>query len=291
MEFALKTNELKSDFDSYLETVFKEIKVPSEILEAIEYSLFSGGKRLRPVIALYMAREFDISDEISLPLCAAIEMIHTYSLIHDDLPAMDNDDLRRGKPTSHVKFGEDIAILAGDGLLNLAFELILKNVPQKNADGYVKAASYIASSAGIGGMIGGQVMDIKQSADTIELLEEMHSLKTGKLFSACIMSMVYIARLTAKVQETYFEFSQKIGLLFQITDDILDVTGKTEMLGKAVGKDESFGKVTYVTKYGLEKSQEIADRTLQSCCDLLKRTGREHEFFIELVKNIRKREK
>ena len=289
MEFHKLHDELKSDFEAYLKNVFMGSTAPKEIVEAMEYSLFSGGKRLRPVLALYMARQLGVKNEVSLPLSAAIEMIHTYSLIHDDLPAMDNDDLRRGKPTSHVEFGEDMAILAGDGLLNSAFELMLGNVPGENTERYIEAVSYIAGCAGVQGMIGGQVMDIKKSG--VESLEKMHSLKTGRMFSACIVPMAMLAGLENKSQEVYSEFSEKFGLLFQITDDILDVTGETEKLGKTKGKDEAGEKITYVTKYGLEKAREMAAETLCSCLKLIDASGKEHGYLVSLAEYVGQRDR
>ena len=291
MEFLKLHNELKDDFEAYLKAVFENSTAPKEILEAMEYSLFSGGKRLRPVLALYMARQFGVKDGVSLPLCTAIEMIHTYSLIHDDLPAMDNDDLRRGKPTNHKKYGEDMAILAGDGLLNSAFELMLKNVPEEDCGRYIKAVSYIGDCAGVQGMIGGQVMDVKKSPDGIDSLKKMHSLKTGRMFSACIVPMAIIAGLPQKSVDIYSEFSEKFGLLFQITDDILDVIGETEKLGKTAGKDEAEKKITYVSEYGLEKAGAMADETVVSCLDLLDKTGQGNEYLVSLVEYVGQRDR
>ena len=233
MTFDAMHEKLKNDFEAYLEGVFEACDAPPEIVEAMGYSLYAGGKRLRPCIALYLARELGIEDEVSLPICAALEMIHTYSLIHDDLPAMDDDDLRRGRPTCHVVYGEDMAILAGDGIIELcAFELMLKNYSEKYGGKYIEAIAYIANCSGVSGMIGGQVMDIKKTAEKIDELKTMHSLKTGKMFMASIMPMVYLAGLEQDVQNTYKSFAENFGLLFQITDDILDVEGDTENIGE-----------------------------------------------------------
>ena len=291
MVFFERHNALKQEFEAYLADIFKDSAAPRDIIDAMEYSLFSGGKRLRPVMALYMARTLGVDDALAFPLSAAIEMIHTYSLIHDDLPAMDDDDLRRGRPTNHMKYGEDIAILAGDGLLNSAFELMLENCPQENCGAYIKAIGYIAECAGVSGMIGGQVLDIKAQAEDIEELKKMHGMKTGKMFSASIMPMAYIAGLAQNEEDAYLEFSQKFGLLFQITDDILDVKGSAQLLGKTPGKDAAFGKITYVTKYGLDKAFEMAHDTADACIKALKKTARDNEYLASLVEYTVKREK
>ncbi len=290
MSFAERHNALKKELEAYLADVFKDSTAPRDIIDAMEYSFFSGGKRLRPVMALYMAHTLGVDDAISMPVCAAIEMIHTYSLIHDDLPAMDDDDLRRGRATSHIKYGEGMAVLAGDGLLNSAFELMLKNCPEQECGAYIKAVAYIAECAGVSGMIGGQVLDIKAQSNDIEELKKMHGMKTGRMFSACIMPMVYIAHLAQNEEDAYLEFSQKFGLLFQITDDILDVKGSAQMLGKTPGKDAASGKITYVTKYGLDKASEIARNAADACIKALERTGRDNAYFVSLVEYTLKRE-
>ncbi len=288
MEFKKQHEMLKKDIDEYLKTVFRDIDAPRKIVEAMEYSLFAGGKRLRPAIMLYLAREFDIPDEASFPFCAAIEMIHTYSLIHDDLPAMDNDSMRRGMPTNHIKFGEDIAILAGDGLLNFAFEILFKNYRSEYGEKYIKAMSLIAECAGVSGMIGGQTLDITNCTSNVEELQLMHRLKTGRLFTASVMPMVYLAGLIDK-EKYYSDFVAKFGLLFQITDDILDVTGSAEILGKTVGKDELENKTTYVSEFGLEGAKKKAKEIHDECLNIIKKTGREHEYLVSLTEYIVKR--
>jgi geranylgeranyl diphosphate synthase type II len=291
MEFKKQHALLKNDIDKYLEDVFKESSAPKEIIEAMKYSLFAGGKRLRPAIALYLAREFGIADETSLPVCAALEMIHTYSLIHDDLPAMDDDDLRRGKPTNHIAFGEDMAILAGDGLLNLAFEVMLNGYSDKYGARYIKAIKHVAKCAGAEGMIGGQVMDIKKSPESIDDLKKMHGLKTGRLFSASVMPVVYLVGADHEKESLYSEFIDKFGLLFQITDDILDVIGNPDILGKSIGKDQNENKVTYVSEFGLEGAKQKADEILKDCLEILNKTGRKHLYLEELTKYIVQRKK
>ena len=291
MTFIKTKNQLKTEVEKKLKKIFDDIDAPKSIIEAMSYSLFLDGKRLRPVIMLHMARILGISDDLIFPLCCSIEMIHTYSLIHDDLPAMDNDDMRRGKKSNHKVFGEDMAILAGDGLLNLAFEIMLSNCPEENSNNYIKAISYIAACAGIRGIIGGQVLDIGIKAKNINDLKKMHSLKTGKLFCASIMSVVYLSNLEEENYIDYEEFCDNLGLLFQITDDILDVTGDEKILGKTLHKDKNLGKVTYVSLYGLEKAIKQADEVRDLCLAKLESIGQASGYLSSLVKYIRQRNK
>lgn len=229
-----------------------------KIYEAMEYSLYAGGKRLRPVLMLETARMCGGDPAVVLPFACAMEMIHTYSLIHDDLPAMDNDDLRRGIPTNHKKFGEAMAILAGDALLNKAFEIVsgVENLPPSRV---LSAISMLAASSGTEGMIGGQVVDIESEGKSIDLseLQYLHLLKTG----AIIRSSCTIGALLAGASESEIravdEFASKLGVAFQIRDDILDCTGTEEELGKPIGSDEAEGKNTYVKLLGLEKSEQL----------------------------------
>jgi geranylgeranyl diphosphate synthase type II len=239
--------------------VFRDEEIPV-IREAMEYSLLAGGKRLRPILAMMAYELFDEETEKVWSYACSLELIHTYSLIHDDLPAMDNDDYRRGKPTNHKVYGEGFAILAGDALLNAAFELIhaslLKN-PQLN---HIRAAACISKAAGIQGMIGGQCMDLFYENKPIdkELLNLMHNKKTGALIQAALVSGALIAGAGEEDLQRLEKFGQLIGLAFQISDDILDVEGSTEKLGKQVGSDVCKNKSTFVACYGLEKSRAMA---------------------------------
>ena len=229
-----------------------------KIYEAMEYSLYAGGKRLRPVLMLETARMCGGDPAVVLPFACAMEMIHTYSLIHDDLPAMDNDDLRRGIPTNHKKFGEAMAILAGDALLNKAFEIVsgVENLPPSRV---LSAVSMLAASSGTEGMIGGQVVDIESEGKSIDLseIQYLHLLKTG----AIIRSSCTIGALLAGASESEIravdEFASKLGVAFQIRDDILDCTGTEEELVKPIGSDEAEGKNTYVKLLGLKKSEQL----------------------------------
>ena len=226
--------------------------------EAMRYSLLAGGKRVRPVLALATARAVGMEPESVLPAAAAIELIHTYSLIHDDLPAMDDDELRRGRPTSHVKFGEDVAILTGDGLFAEAISLFAAR--QRGEPGRVVAAlGELARATGVEGMVGGQYVDIKASS-TLDAdgLRHLHALKTGRLIAASIAVPLLIAGVAEDETIPYRRFAEELGVLFQIVDDILDVTGTDEELGKPHGSDERHGKITYVTVFGLERARELA---------------------------------
>jgi geranylgeranyl diphosphate synthase type II len=225
--------------------------------EAMRYSLLAGGKRIRPVLALATANAIGRDHAEFLPLAAALELIHTYSLIHDDLPAMDDDDLRRGRPTCHVKFGEDVAILAGDGLYAEAFHLLLskqKGDPQR----LLAAAAELAAATGVDGMVGGQYLDVAGVGDTPEELRQLHALKTGRLIGASVTCVLLLEGMGDDATAVWRRFAAELGVLFQIVDDILDVTGTDADLGKPQGSDERHGKRTYVSPFGLEEARVLA---------------------------------
>ena len=231
-----------------------------KIYEAEKYSLMAGGKRLRPVIMMMTAKMCGKSPEVVLPFAAAIEMIHTYSLIHDDLPSMDNDDLRRGKPTNHKVFGEAMAILAGDALLTKAFEVAAGFDDESVAkDRVLKAIRVLATAAGDNGMVGGQVVDIESRNEDAELLKYLHSLKTGALIRASGMIGAILAGAGDEEVKAVESFCSNLGIAFQIQDDILDVTGSEEELGKPIGSDAENNKSTYVTLFGIEKAEQMAE--------------------------------
>jgi geranylgeranyl diphosphate synthase, type II len=224
--------------------------------EAMRYSLLAGGKRVRPVLALATARALGAPPERFLPVACALELIHTYSLIHDDLPAMDDDDLRRGRPTSHKRFGEDVAILAGDGLFAEAVRLFCE---QPGDPARVLAAlRELAAATGVDGMVGGQYVDVIGAELDATGLRELHALKTGRLISAsvCVISILEDAGESETM--IYRRFADELGVLFQIVDDILDVTESDERLGKPHGSDERHGKLTYVSLFGLDQARELA---------------------------------
>jgi geranylgeranyl diphosphate synthase type II len=224
----------------------------------MRYSLLAGGKRIRPVLALATARAVGRDPQAVMPLAAAIELIHTYSLIHDDLPAMDDDDLRRGEPTCHRKFGEDVAILAGDGLYAEAFRLVLTE--QEGEPGRILAAvRELAAATGVDGMVGGQYLDVADSAPQgPDGLRRLHELKTGRLIGASVECVLVLSDASRPATIAYRAFAAELGVLFQIVDDILDVTGTDADLGKTARSDERLGKRTYVTEFGLEGARSLA---------------------------------
>ena len=251
---------------------------------SMAYSLMAGGKRLRPVLLMAAADAVGADGTKFLPVACALEMIHTYSLIHDDLPAMDNDDLRRGKPTNHVVYGEGIAILAGDALLTLAFTVILrqKAVP---AEALLRVVDEISRAAGAEGMVGGQVLDLEAENRQISMeeLRRVHTGKTGALFRAALRSGAILAGASEEQLSALTAYADHFGLAFQITDDILDVIGNAEEIGKPVGSDEKNHKSTYVTLTSLEMAQELARRTVAEAEVALSAFGQEAAFLRELV--------
>jgi geranylgeranyl diphosphate synthase type II len=227
--------------------------------EAMRYSLLAGGKRIRPVLALATARAAGADPASILPLAAALELIHTYSLIHDDLPAMDDDDMRRGRPTCHKAFGENVAILAGDGLYAEAFRHVLTR-QQGAPEAILVAVGELAAATGVNGMVGGQYLDVTERAPAGAAgLRTIHTLKTGKLIAASVLCPLRLVAVDEPARiEGFNGFANELGVLFQIVDDILDVTGSDERLGKPHGSDERLGKRTYVSAFGLERARELA---------------------------------
>ena len=242
------------------ELTFSSEPGTARLVEAMRYSLLAGGKRIRPVLALATARAIGRDVEDMLPLAAGIELIHTYSLIHDDLPAMDDDDMRRGRPTAHVAYGEDVAILAGDGLYAEAFRHML--IHQKGEPGAILAAMReLAAATGVEGMVGGQYMDVAGVQQDADDLRRLHELKTGRLIGASVECVLLINGMRQPDTSDFCEFAAELGVLFQIVDDILDVTGTDAALGKPQGSDERHGKRTYVSEFGLDGARELAARS------------------------------
>jgi geranylgeranyl diphosphate synthase type II len=251
---------LRDEVDRYLESLrFSGDPASAGLEEAMRYSLLAGGKRIRPVLALATAPAVGLMPSTVLPLAAAIELIHTYSLIHDDLPAMDDDDLRRGRPTCHRAYGEDVAILAGDGLYAEAFRLLLSAQEGEPAN-VLAAASELAAATGVQGMVGGQYLDVAGTAQPGAAgLRHLHELKTGKLIAASVECVLRLAGAHKRATISHYRaFASELGVLFQIVDDILDVTGTEETLGKHQGSDERLGKRTYVTEFGLDGARGLA---------------------------------
>ena len=253
---------LRTQIDAYLEALrFSDERLTDRLVASMRYSLLAGGKRIRPVLALATARAIGRDERELLPLAAAIELIHTYSLIHDDLPAMDDDSLRRGMPTNHVKFGEGVAILAGDGLYAEAFRHVLT---QQRGDptNVLAAVAELAAATGVDGMVGGQYLDVAATGDddtdAAHRLRRTHELKTGRLIGASVECVLLIAGMNGLQTTDYRDFASELGVLFQIVDDILDVTGTDAALGKPQGSDERQGKRTYVTEFGLQGAREMA---------------------------------
>jgi geranylgeranyl diphosphate synthase type II len=255
-------DDLRELVEEYLAGLgFSELTATAGLEEAMRYSLLAGGKRIRPVLCLASARAAGTDPADVLPAAAAIELIHTYSLIHDDLPAMDDDELRRGRPTSHVVYGDDVAILAGDGLFAEAIRLFATRQagePQR----VLAALAELAGATGVGGMVGGQYVDVTAEGELgADELRELHGLKTGRLIAASVMVPLLLAGLSEERMDPYRRFAAELGVLFQIVDDILDVTGSDEELGKPQGSDERQGKLTYVSVLGLEQAREQAAST------------------------------
>jgi geranylgeranyl diphosphate synthase, type II len=253
-------DHLRDEVERYLETLrFATEDATRGLEEAMRYSLLAGGKRIRPVLALATAEAVGTPPASVMPLAGALELIHTYSLIHDDLPAMDDDDLRRGRPTCHKAFGEDVAILAGDGLYAEAFRLLLSE-QRGDPAAILSAAAMLARATGVQGMVGGQYIDIARTApDSAEGLRRLHELKTGQLIAASIECVLLLSGPHKPDTIASFNtFASELGVLFQIVDDILDVTGSDDTLGKPQGSDERLGKRTYVTEFGLNGARDLA---------------------------------
>ncbi|MFH1350501.1 MAG: polyprenyl synthetase family protein [Pseudomonadota bacterium] len=262
MELKAYLNEKRKLVDEALKGFFGEPKGPAaDVIRAMKYSLFAGGKRLRPILCLAGAQAVGGEDRQVLPVACALELIHTYSLIHDDLPVMDNDDLRRGKPTSHKVFGEAVALLAGDGLLTEAFHIMATmDLPEGiEPRALLKVIGLIAQAAGYQGMVGGQVVDIQSEGKEVDLslVDFIHAYKTGTLIAASVVSGAILGGGDAQQVEAIGSYGKQTGLAFQIADDILNIEGDSQKLGKAVGSDAEKGKMTYPAAMGLERSKEI----------------------------------
>jgi len=295
MNFIEELNNLSVLIDQYLVKYFEQYDDPFEnnILESMRYSLFAGGKRIRPVLSLSVAKLLSGSLDDIMPFAAAIEMIHTYSLIHDDLPSMDDDDYRRGKLTNHKVFGEAMAVLAGDCLLNEAYELLMQTA--LNAGYKMKhaldAAYFIARAAGKGGMISGQVIDMQSEGKglSFETLKQMYMRKTGALLKASVIAPALYFDVSASIMDALNEYADGIGFAFQIKDDILDVESSTEELGKPVGSDEKNNKTTYVTLFGLKEAKNKLNDNIKKAVDAIMPFGEKAWFLKEIAFYIEKR--
>lgn len=290
-EIAEHTSQVEEIIKKYLP---EETGYQKTVMEAMNYSFLAGGKRLRPMLMQETYRLFGGTSDIIEPFMAAIEMIHTYSLIHDDLPAMDNDDYRRGRKTTHVVYGEAMGILAGDALLNFAFETACKGLMQDVGNPAVaRAVQILAQKAGIFGMLGGQVVDVESEGQPLEQekLDFIYDLKTGALIEASMLIGAVLAGASEEEQQVILQVAKDVGLAFQIQDDILDVTSDIETLGKPIGSDEKNHKTTYVTIRGLEQSrkdvEEISERAIEGVASL----SEKNIFLNELIRYLIHRKK
>ena len=291
-EIQKRTEEIDSIIEQYLPV---EKGYQKTVMEAMNYSILAGGKRLRPMLMLETYRLFGGKSKVIEPFMAAIEMIHTYSLVHDDLPAMDNDEYRRGKKTTHAVYGEAMGILAGDALLNFAYETALTAFDMEPDNRNIgRALQILATKAGIYGMVGGQVVDV-QSEDTGDITREkldfIYRLKTGALLESSMLIGAVLAGATKKEQNTVEAAATEVGIAFQIQDDILDVTSSLEVLGKPIGSDEKNHKATYVTFEGLEKAMEDVKKYSNSAVEWMDSLVVKNEFLKELLLYLIAREK
>lgn len=281
----------KDIVDKALDKIVPSAKTfPPSVNEAMRYSLFAGGKRVRPILSIAAAESLGAKTAGLLPLAGALELIHTYSLIHDDLPAMDNDDFRRGRPTCHKAYGEAIAILAGDGLLNMAFEVLsdprrTKAVPASRVLAIIKE---IATASGVFGMVGGQVVDMNSEGKDVDFptLEYIHTHKTGALIRASVRVGALYARAGKRQFTALTHYGEMVGLAFQIADDILDIIGKREEIGKDVGSDLKKGKKTYPSFYGIDESKRRAVEVVDKAIHALKDFDRKADPLRELARYI-----
>ena len=288
----MEINNLRQDINEYLENYFKGKGQYNKIIyDSASYSLNIGGKRIRPILLALSYYIYKEDYNKIMPMAAAIEMIHTYSLIHDDLPCMDNDDLRRGKPTNHVKFQENIAVLAGDALLNEAM-IIMMDYALKNGGNSLKAAYEVAFAAGAEGMIGGQVVDVISEGKEIskDELQYMHAKKTGALIKAAVSAGAILANAPEGDLNYLEQYGEKLGLVFQIKDDILDVVGDVEVLGKNTHADKERDKTNFITVFGLEKCNELCNILSEECIDILKKLTVNADCLITLTYTLLNRE-
>ncbi|GIS61226.1 MAG: farnesyl-diphosphate synthase [Planctomycetaceae bacterium] len=264
--------------EALVEALPSDPDTPPDLLEAMRYSLMAGGKRLRPILVLLAAEACGADPRDAMPAACAVEMVHTYSLIHDDLPAMDDDDLRRGQPTSHVAFGEAMAILAGDALLTRAFEILAADLPDPVVA--AECCRVLASAGGSDGMVGGQVADLAATNtspesvdDPLQVLGDIHRRKTGRLLAASLELGAVVAGAEKQVRESLLDYGQQVGLAFQVADDLLDVEGDINRTGKTSGRDAHLGKWTYPALAGNDTSRRLARNCIASACAAVEPLG------------------
>ena len=291
-ELTKRTEQIENIIKKYLP---EEEGYQKQVIEAMNYSFLAGGKRLRPMLMLETYRMFGGKSEVIEPFMAAIEMIHTYSLIHDDLPAMDNDEYRRGRKTTHVVYGEDMAILAGDALLNYAFETAVKAFVLEPEDSLTigNAIRVLGEKAGIYGMLGGQVIDVKETGHAVskDVLDTIYELKTGALIEAAMMIGAILGGASQEEVKTVERIASLVGLAFQVQDDILDVISTQEELGKPIHSDEKNEKTTYVTLLGIDDAKKVVEEKSEEAISLLQTLPNENPYLEELLIELIHRKK
>ena len=291
-ELTKRTEQIENIIKKYLP---EEEGYQKQVIEAMNYSFLAGGKRLRPMLMLETYRMFGGKSEVIEPFMAAIEMIHTYSLIHDDLPAMDNDEYRRGRKTTHVVYGEDMAILAGDALLNYAFETAVKAFVLEPEDSLTigNAIRVLGEKAGIYGMLGGQVIDVKETGHAVskDVLDTIYELKTGALIEAAMMIGAILGGASQEEVKTVERIASLVGLAFQVQDDILDVISTQEELGKPIHSDEKNEKTTYVTLLGIDDAKKVVEEKSEEAISLLQTLPNENPYLEELLMELIHRKK
>ncbi|WP_456270531.1 polyprenyl synthetase family protein [Bacillus sp. AK130] len=283
----------KTVIEERLPMYIKDLRAPSILKESMLYSLEAGGKRLRPILVLALLHAYGKDEEAGIPVGCAVEMIHTYSLIHDDLPCMDDDDLRRGKPTNHKIYGEATAILAGDALLTESFKMITSNMPSDvSAEKRIRLVNELISAAGAEGMVGGQILDMEAESKSVSLdeLQRIHEGKTAKLLSFSVIAGAILADASEKEIEKLREFSHHIGIGFQIRDDILDLEGSEDKIGKRIGSDETNGKSTYPSLLSLEGASQKLDEHIEKAKRLISELPFEKELMYEFCDMIAARD-
>lgn len=293
MKQTMKMNDYIEIVDKKLDE-FMPIEYPEDIFKAMKYTVTLPGKRLRPVMCLESCRVFGGNYEDAIPTACAIEMLHAQTLIHDDLPCMDNDDFRRGKPTNHKVFGEANAVLAGDALLTFAPQIIVKNSKNLGSEKLIKILEEYFQAGGAYGVIAGQVVDIESEKGNVqggkgETLEYIHTHKTADLFKLPLRTGAIIANATDAQINEITEFGQILGVAFQIADDILDEISTFEEMGKTLGKDKNAGKLTYTSLYGLDESKNKLSCLLDNCYDIIRKFDIKSEVFVEIISGIKKR--
>ncbi len=293
MDFKQELKDRVKTVDEYMETFLpKEDEYPEIIYKAMRYSVFAGGKRLRPIMVMEACKAFGGEWEKTMPFACALEMIHTYSLIHDDLPALDNDDYRRGRLTSHKMFGESMAILAGDALLHHAFETMAKACVEMDDIKYTRAMLAIAEGAGVHGMVAGQVVDVISEGKKIDktTLDYIHRNKTAAMLIGALKSGAEMGGASDEEIKKIERVGELVGVAFQIQDDILDVTSTFEKLGKPINSDEKNHKVTYATMFGIEGASKTVEEMSDEAIEILKSMGDRTDFLVRLTEYLIKRD-